>query len=283
MKWLILLIPTFTVGLWEFIRHTPPMLSHVSMTTGNWLTAVIVLGVTILFVRKLFNRMEDLQKKLEEERAKKVMLEEREKIARQLHDGVAQSIFLLGVKMNQWEANEPHLIEHETYQKMRKTVQHMHEDVRQSIFNLRNPSTVHPSPWIESLQQLVSDIQQETGQSIRFQWDIPEEQLTSQEKIELYACVKEALMNIRKHAQADQVSIIAQSLEDGWVCTVEDNGVGFQEEDLSESQGYGMEIMQDRARKMGWQVGWQRQDNHTKVMIRKGLKTGESTVPHFNR
>lgn len=272
IKWLILLIPTITVGIWEFIRHTPIMLRHLSMEAGNLLTPLIVFVITIVLVRKLFEMMEEMQKKLEEERATKVLLEEREKVARQLHDGIAQSLFLLSVKLNQWSAKEPHIEEQEQYQKVRKTVQHVNDDVRQSIFNLRDPSSIHPFPWIESLQQLVVGFQHETELHVRFQWGIAEEQLTIKEKIELYACIKESLMNVRKHAKANEVSIVGQSLENGWICTVEDNGVGFTHGDVTNNKGYGMEIMRDRSREMGWEIHWGQHDEKTTVKIQKVVK-----------
>lgn len=37
IKWMILLIPTFTVGIWEYIRHQF-LMPYLSMDAGNWLT-----------------------------------------------------------------------------------------------------------------------------------------------------------------------------------------------------------------------------------------------------
>lgn len=276
IKWLILLIPTITVGLWEYVRHTPFMLGHLSMETGNWLTPVIVFAVTMILVRKLFEWMEDMHKTLEEERAIKVMLEEREHMARQLHDGIAQSLFLLSVKMNRWEAQEPHLPTHEQYQQMRKTIQHIHDDVRQSIFNLRHPTDIDQFPWTKSLQQLVDDFRKDSGLHVQFQWALPEEQLSTKEKVELYACIKEALMNVHKHAQASSVIISAQTTKEGWRCTVEDDGRGFagvrMDDHNARQTGYGMEIMRDRAREMGWKIDWIHREEGTCVKIRKGVK-----------
>lgn len=274
IKWLILLLPTVTVGLWEYVRHTPYMLKHLSMEAGNWLTPVIVFAVTIVFVRKLFKVLEDMQKKLEQEKASKAMLEEREKIARQLHDGIAQSLFLLSVKLNQLESKQPQLESQQQYQKVRKTVQHMHDDVRQSIFNLRHSSSISPFPWTESLHQLIHNFQEETGLSIQFEWNISEENLTAKEKIELFACIKEALMNVHKHASANNVVVRGSNIEKGWTCTVEDDGIGITPSEVTNKKGNGIEIMQDRAREMDWDISWQVNAGRTKVEISKGEMAG---------
>src|SRR5690606_28675689 len=122
-----------------------------------------------------------MHKKLEEERTRKAMFEEREHIARQLHDGIAQSIFLLSVKMKQIEAAETRLKSQKSYQQMQKIVQHMHDDVRQSNFHYRNPNSINPFPWTESMQLLIQDYEKESGLSVNFNWEIPEEQLSAKD------------------------------------------------------------------------------------------------------
>ena len=94
LKWFILLIPTVTVGVWEYVRHEY-LLPYISMEVGNWLTPVIVLFVTFTLLTRFFKKLETIQEELRIERAEKAVLEERERIASNLHDGMAQSLFLL--------------------------------------------------------------------------------------------------------------------------------------------------------------------------------------------
>jgi len=96
IKWLILIIPTLTIGLWEYVRHDF-LLPYISMELGNVLAPIIVFLVTILFLTQLFDILERNQKELERAKALQAALEEREKIARELHDGIAQSLFLINV------------------------------------------------------------------------------------------------------------------------------------------------------------------------------------------
>ena len=109
------------------------------MEVGNWLTPVIVFAVSITLLLKLFSRLEATQDELNRERSRQAVLEEREKLARELHDGIAQSIFLLSVKLNQFEQEHQGTAETESISGFRKTVHQVNEYVRQAISSLRHP------------------------------------------------------------------------------------------------------------------------------------------------
>lgn len=94
IKWLILLLPTFSVGMWEYLRHSI-LEEYISMSSGNWVSAIIVFLVTLYFLNILFGKLEGMQQELQRERSEKAVLEEREKIAKELHDGIAQSLFFI--------------------------------------------------------------------------------------------------------------------------------------------------------------------------------------------
>ncbi|WP_233567853.1 histidine kinase [Cohnella faecalis] len=106
IKWLILLIPTLTIGLWEYVRHAF-LLPYMTMDLGNLLAPFIVLAVTLTVVRGLFSHLEHSQVALQAERTLSAALEERERLARELHDGIAQSLFLLAVKLDQLDRIAP--------------------------------------------------------------------------------------------------------------------------------------------------------------------------------
>ncbi|MFC0469203.1 histidine kinase [Halalkalibacter kiskunsagensis] len=97
IKWLILLIPTLTSATWEYVRHKY-LLPYIFMEVGNLLSPVFVFLVTMIVVVKLFKILEHMKEELEKEKAQKSILEEREKLSRELHDSIAQTLFLLSVK-----------------------------------------------------------------------------------------------------------------------------------------------------------------------------------------
>ncbi|WP_197479993.1 sensor histidine kinase [Paenibacillus swuensis] len=226
IKWLILLIPTLTIGLWEYARHSV-LESYISMNLGNWIAPLLVFLVTVTFLLKLFDMLEDMQEQLKAERGQKASLEERERLARELHDGISQSLFLMSVKMDQLERNHPTVAEQDSYGPMRRTIRKVYEDVRQSIANLKVPATPEEPPWRQAMQQLASDFGDETGIAVQLSWDLPEDRLTAKDKVELLACLREALVNVQKHARASRVRMDSREVGRGWSCSVADDGQGF--------------------------------------------------------
>ncbi|MEF3311157.1 histidine kinase [Paenibacillus sp. GYB004] len=267
IKWLILILPTVTIGLWEYIRHQF-LLPYISMDLGNLLAPVIVFLVTMIFLTQLFSMLEDMQEELKEARAAKAALEEREKIARELHDGIAQSLFLLSVKADQLDKR--YAGEAADIRGFKQTVYEVNGYVRQAIANLRYPAESDSLPWMDMLKSLAADLTMNTGIGVEWSWELPEDRLTAKEKVELFASIREALLNVRKHSKAERVRIDAAERGGGWVCAVSDDGQGFEGDPLRRDNKFGLSMMKDRADEMGWIFEIVREQGETVVRIRKG-------------
>jgi two-component system nitrate/nitrite sensor histidine kinase NarQ len=266
IKWLILIIPTLTIGLWEYVRHQF-LLPYISMELGNWLAPVIVFTVTVIFLTQLFSLLEDMQEELKEARAEKAALEEREKMARELHDGIAQSLFLLAVQVDVLDKrNTGAEAEIRTF---RQTVHEVNGYVRQAIANLRDPVSPDTLPWMELMKSLPMDLAAETGIRADWSWKLPEEKLSAKEKVELYASLREALLNVRKHADAEHVRISSEECGSGWICAVSDDGKGFDGDNLWLTDKFGLKIMRERAVEMGWTFELVREHGISVFRIRK--------------
>jgi len=273
IKWLILLIPTLTVGAWEYARHAF-LLPYLSMELGNWLTPVIVLIVTLTLVRHLFARLEQSHEALQREKSVSASLEEREQLARELHDGIAQSLFLLAVKLDRLDraAVEGEQRVLALSGELKETVRFMHEDVRQAIANLRKPPSPADAAWVMPLKELVEDTASVTEAEAEFRWMIPDSALTGKEKVELHACLREALMNVRKHAGASHVLVAGEPAGadgGGFRCRVEDDGAGFAADPLTMHGRFGLRMVRDRAERMGWTFAAERRGDRTVVEIVK--------------
>ncbi|MFP3511461.1 histidine kinase [Peribacillus sp. SIMBA_075] len=270
IKWLILILPTVTITLWEYIRHAL-LLPYISMDMGNFLSPVLVFVVTLIFLRHLFSILERFQEELRSEKAKKAALIEREKLARELHDGIAQSLFLLSVKMNKF-GRKNHLEHDSDFQKIKQTLQHVHEDTRQAITNLKYLASEDPFSWTETIYQYVTELKNNHLMDVKLEWGIQEDTLSTKEKIELFACIKEAVVNVIKHAKTNQISIHSREKDNGWICEVKDQGIGFTNETIQFSKGYGLQIIKDRARDMEWEFSMKRKDNETIIELKKENK-----------
>lgn len=266
IKWLILTIPTLTIGLWEYVRHEY-LLPYISMDLGNWLSPIIVFLVSVLLLTQLFKMMEHIQTELNEAKAHKAALEEREKIAREIHDGIAQSLFLLNAQVNKMEKAQ--VADRATFDKLTHNIYRTNSYVRQAIANLRHPADPDSISWMQGINSLIEEMKRESSLGFNVSWTIPETQLSVKDKIEMLALIREALLNIHKHAAASVVHITGQMTGNGWECSVVDNGVGFDLEKNLEGNHYGIQMMRDRAAMMDWKFNIQRNRAHTIVTIRK--------------
>ncbi|MDN4592362.1 sensor histidine kinase [Polycladomyces subterraneus] len=267
IKWLILIIPTVVIGLWEYIRHEF-LLPYISMELGNWLSPVFVFLVTITFLVRLFAIYEQLQEQLKKEQEEKAVLQERERLARELHDGIAQSLFLCSVQVNQMKHKQP---SDQEWEDLDKSLRQIHDYVRYSISNLKSPpSTTRTVAWKDRIQELVKQFRFNTGILTDLQMDMEENQLTNKEKIELFACIQEALTNIQKHAHATEVTIILITTKNGWCLKVEDNGQGYSGNPFQQPQRFGLRIMQERAIELNATLSLSRQQGKTRLVICKG-------------
>jgi Signal transduction histidine kinase, nitrate/nitrite-specific len=251
IKWAILLIPTITLGLWEYIRHQF-LLPYLSMELGNFLAPLLVLIVTLTLLTKLFRMMEDTQSMLQREKAMKAVFEEREQLARELHDGISQSLFLLSVKLDKLEQAEDSSDRAAATEQIRGTVRHVYEDVRQSIANLQAAPVTTDVPWMNAIRELAEDARKNGQLQVRLDWRLSDGLLNGKEQVELLAILREAVMNVRKHANAAELVIASEPLEDGFHMTVRDNGAGADTDALWAKGHFGIRMMRDRAQSMGW-------------------------------
>ncbi|MDF2836115.1 MAG: two-component system sensor histidine kinase [Paenibacillus sp.] len=258
-KWLrglILWAPTAVIGLWEYVRHTF-LLPYVSMDLGNVLAPIIVFIVSLTLLRPLFGKLEMMQEALKREQVGKAALEEREQLAKELHDGISQSLFMLSVKLDHLDRAESKEEAGRTMEGIRGTVRHVYDNVRQSIASLQEPPAAARADWLQSAQQLAEELESASGTIAAVEWEIADCWFSRKEKVELLAIMREALMNIRKHSGASKAYIRADIVRENghfaeFRCVVEDDGAGCREEELTAKGKYGVKMMRERAASMGW-------------------------------
>lgn len=271
MKWMILFIPTITVGLWEYVRHQF-LMPYLSMEAGNWLTPVIIYFISVTLLNKLFTMMEKSQAELEREKAAKSALEAREHLARELHDGIAQSLFLLSVQLDKAERKLTGTPNEGELQEVRQTVHEVHHYARQAIAQLKVPHSEENSP--NSPQQLLRQIEDMVADGrydSRIQWNLSDEALTTKEHVELIACIREAILNIRKHANASTISVTGTGNKVHWKVSITDDGTGFTGDPEQRKDRYGLRITRGRAEEMGWRFHFSNMENGgTCMLIIKG-------------
>ena len=184
-----------------------------------------------------------------QEDAKRVgLMEERERIARDLHDGIIQSLFAVGMGLQGAAllAGSP-----ETAGRIDGAVDELDRvirDLRNYIFGLR-PGILADRHLDQALRELGDDLQKRSGARVEVEVDAALAASLSSRSHQIVQLTREALSNVARHAAAGQSVVrLAREGKDA-VLTIEDNGVGF---DVGGgSAGSGLRNMRERAQAMG--------------------------------
>jgi signal transduction histidine kinase len=187
---------------------------------------------------------------LERERQVAV-LEERDHLAREMHDTLAQVLGYLHLKAattrKHLESGEIERAE-EGLEEMQDLAHEAYVDVREAILGLRE--TVGPAGGvIGGLRQYLLKFGRQSGINARLL--APEGvrvALAPAAEIQLLRVVQEALTNVRKHSDATSAIVRLESLDDGLRIAIEDNGRGFDSSrvDREEGRSFGLRSMKER-------------------------------------
>lgn len=184
------------------------------------------------------------------------ILEERERFGMDLHDGVIQSIYAVGLTLeharlllNEDAAGSRQRIE-QAISDLNSTIR----DIRAYILDLR-PRQLRDDNLMQGLQRLVNEFYNNSLVPVNLQG--PTEgfpSMTDSQALAIFHICQEALANIAKHAHADRVDVVVWKAPDRVVLEVHDTGRGFDPEGTSFRLGHGLSNMQSRARNVGGDV-----------------------------
>jgi two-component system sensor histidine kinase DevS len=181
------------------------------------------------------------------------VLEERERIGMDLHDGTIQSIYGVGLALENARMllRENPLVAEDRLQKAMEDLNHTIRDIRNYILDLR-PRQLHGESLIEGLGRLVTEFRQNAKLDISLAG--PKEPLTDLTQVNamtLFHICQEALANIAKHAKASKVTIDLWTTSERILLEVSDDGEGFEVERANKTVGHGLANMLTRAQNVG--------------------------------
>ncbi len=201
-------------------------------------------------------------------------LEERERIGMDLHDGVIQSIYAVGLNLEDFVDRLDGASEVRAgLEKAIDDLNNVIKDIRSYIFDLR-PQVSQVSDLPRALFDLVEDFRVNTLLDADIEIDgAPEETLNQAQAMAIFHVAQEALNNASKHSRASNVRVHLD-LNNGYVnLHVEDNGVGFDPKAEQAHAKQGLRNMMDRARTVGADLKIEsRSGRGTKVMMGVPLK-----------
>lgn len=179
--------------------------------------------------------------------------EERKRIAREIHDGPAQSAACLALKLElckkKLQNGSPEILSQEL-DKLGDYVRSTVQEIRTIIYDLK-PSYLDDGLFA-ALQSHIEVCMENTGLDIELQTSGKDSKIEYYIVSTLFRIVQEALTNINKHAKASKVNISLRISEDALKLVIEDNGKGFDTANIQQAQqvgisrGFGIEGMKER-------------------------------------
>jgi len=179
--------------------------------------------------------------------------EERTRIAREIHDGLAQALAFMALKLDLarrlWE-RDPARARAEI-ERVQETLRQQIREVRRSIFALR-PVDLERYGFVESVHRYADAFAEQAGFRLRVEVE-GEPRLSKASELALFRVLQEALNNVAKHARASRVEVRLKALKpEGARLEVVDDGVGFDPAQVGEGH-FGLTQMKERVLARGGQ------------------------------
>ena len=189
----------------------------------------------------------EVERWIERDEQRQALASDRERIGRELHDGIIQSIYAAGLMLEgvrQTIAQDPVSAEDQLARAMHSlnlTIQ----DIRRYIFDLRGG--VPESDLVEGLEELLRDFRVNTLLETELRVEGESSALLSVERRRhVLQIVREALSNVARHARARRVEVSLRYLPDALQLVIRDDGVGLLA--IPTAHGHGLRNIRERAR-----------------------------------
>lgn len=238
-----------------------------------------VLGLILMYA--IIQVMEVFQVELDRHITKleesQMLLAERERIGRELHDGTLQTVYAAGLLLRTAESDVRR-------EQGEKGVQHLQQGIdllNQAVANIRNYiSDLRPQPAGQSLSAGITEVTAafhlESLVQLELDLDLPPDlPLSSGQVGHLLAITNEAMSNIARHAMATKAILKARVKEGVLFFEINDNGQGFPSDLVL---GYGLNNMRERARLLGGTIHFDSQSHKgTHISIEVPLENNYAT------
>jgi signal transduction histidine kinase len=222
----------------------------VSVILGFWISTIIEQSTRR---RELIEKLEATQAELAAAERREGVLEERQRLSREIHDTLAQGFTSIVMHL---EAAEGALSgDTETLRKhidrARSTARDSLDQARRVVQDLR-PDLLEKGTLPEAIGRTAARWTGESSISVTTKTTGTPIPLPPNFEVTLLRVTQEALSNIRKHAQATNVQVTLSYMDDLVILDVHDNGVGLEGAEPSPfSSGYGLQAMRERVENCG--------------------------------
>ncbi len=182
------------------------------------------------------------------------VIEERQRIGMDLHDGIIQSIYAVGLKLELLKAEVTDGEYDTAAAQLTSAMEALNatiHDIRAYILDLR-PRQFQGDNLVLGLEFLLAEFKANTLIAVTFVAQAEaDRRLWPAARLALFHIAQEALSNAAKHGRASSVSVRLAIESEAIVLTLNDNGRGFSEAEAQPRMGHGLINMRDRAHSLG--------------------------------
>ena len=215
------------------------------------------------------------------ERLVAVQEQERRRLALNLHDQLGQRLTALRLTMDMFRDGAATTQQQDSFERMEQIVSQMDRDIDTLAWELRPPA-LDEVGLEAALRELLRQWSVSQGLATDLHVSLPgDERLPAEVETQLYRIAQEALNNVGKHAAASHVSLLLERRGGEVAMIVEDDGRGFDIEEIRKdaSRGMGLMGMRERAATLGGDVQVEaRPGSGTTVFVRLPLRDHANTA-----
>lgn len=215
--------------------------------------------ISAIFIATDITHRKQGEQLLREQQKKVVIMQERERFAQELHDGLGQIMGYINMQLQ--TAMDLLAQDHKnklqaTLQKLSTIAQNSHADIRASILDIHNKPEAPPT-FPDVLNTYLRDYQQQYDIIVQtsFPENLPTHPFTPLVADQILRLIQEALTNIRKHAQVKEARLMLLLNDEQAQIIIEDEGVGFNMPDQGIPKHpdvhFGLTIMLQRTQEIG--------------------------------
>ena len=188
------------------------------------------------------------------------VIEERQRIGMDLHDGIIQSIYAVGLKLELLTAQVVDGEYDNAAAQLTSAMEALNatiHDIRAYILDLR-PRRFQGDNLVQGLEYLLAEFKANTLIAVTFSAEARADQrLWPEARVALFHIAQEALSNAVKNGRASRVDVRLVVEDEAVVLVVSDNGRGFSEAEMQPRMGHGLINMRDRAHSVGGSLSLQ--------------------------
>jgi two-component system, NarL family, nitrate/nitrite sensor histidine kinase NarX len=196
------------------------------------------------------------------------LLTERQSIANEIHDSLAQTLYYAKMRANlllDALKSDNDLLAYKCAQDIEESLVNSQKTVRELVTHFR--CQMDPRGLQYAMQKLVKDFVTRTGIALNYQHPAEELNLPLEHELQVFLIVRESLVNIATHSGASVASVIVSRNDEQYQFTVEDNGEGVSVSPPTDGH-YGLTIMRERALRIGGSVEVENLNGHgTRVKL----------------